>query len=216
MDQTPNILINPETAIPIGIKKRFNLKYLFIILGAVVLIEIIIGVWVFLQKNSSAGTAPGKLAENQVSTQPGDKSVNAKLSLSSVKNEFKVGEVIPVTISIDTDSQVVDGVDVVLNFDPAALEASSASITTGTIFPEYPVAKVEKGIVRITAITSLAGVGYSGSGIFATINFKAKQKGQAKVTVDFTKGSTTDTNIVGTEFPDDMLSEVKDLEVNIK
>src|SRR3990167_2039318 len=149
MDQTPNILINPETAIPIGIKKRFNLKYLFIILGAVVLIEIIIGVWVFLQKNSSAGTAPGQLAENQVSTQPGDKSVNAKLSLSSVKNEFKVGEVIPVTIS------------------------------------------------------------------FATINFKAKQKGQAKVTVDFTKGSTTDTNIVGTEFPDDMLSEVKDLEVNI-
>lgn len=217
MDQSPNIFINPEVNTAIVAKRIFNPKYLFIILGVIVTIGIVIGVKALIQRSSSiSAPANQNTSTSQVAILDSNAVINAKLFFETTKTEFRVGEEVPVTVKIDTDGQIADGVDVVLKFDPKILEASSASIITGTLFPDYPVSKVQDGIVRITAITSLAGKGYSGSGIFAVINFKAKAKGMAFVRFEFTKGSTTDTNIVGSEFTNDMLGEVKDLEVVIK
>ena len=220
----PNILINPEG---IGIstaKRKFNLKFLYIILAAVVILLFAAGVWSLLRKDSSGSTPSSKaesLKETSVSNQANQEDLefvpNGKIILESPKTEVKVGEAVPVTIRIDTGGQIADGVDVVLKFDNKILDAVNSSITTGTLFPDYPVSKVEKdGKVRITAITALQGEGFSGEGIFAVVNFKAKAPGKVLVKVEFTKGSTIDTNIVGTEVADDMLGEVKNLEVIVK
>ena len=218
MDQHPNIFINPEAGITTGTKRSFNLKYLFILLGVVVIVEIVIGARTLLQRSSNTAVPVNQTSSvNQTATLDSSSVINAMLTLETTKTEFKVGEEVPVSIKIDTGGQVADGVDLVLKYDPKLLQADNSSIVKGTLFPDYPVTKIEpEGTVQITAITSLVGKGYSGIGNFATINFKALSKGKAQVKVEFTKGATTDSNIVGAEVPDDMLSEVKDLEVIIR
>lgn len=215
----PNIFINPQAGTPSGIKSSLSPKYFFIILGVVVVIVvIIIGARALLQRDSGISIPATQTdSSNQTAKLDSSTFISSKLTLEAPKSEYKIGETIPVSIKIDTGGQTADGVDVNLKFDPEILEAKSSSITTGTIFPDFPVSKVDQdGTIRITGITSLQGEGFSGSGVFATINFKAKAKGLTLVKVEFTKGSTTDSNIVGTQVADDMLSEVKDLEVNIE
>lgn len=220
----PNIFINPQEAISANSKQRFNPKIVFITLGVIVVVGIGVLALSLFRKDSSGNTPSGQAApadntstSNQVNLSDQASVLNGKIILETPKIEVKAGESVPVKIKLDTGAQVADGVDVVLKFDNKLLEADSKSITTGTIFPEFPVSRVDAdGTVRITAITSLQGEGFSGEGVFASVNFKAVAKGKAAIKVDFTKGSTTDTNIVGTQVADDMLSEVTNLEVNIK
>lgn len=215
--QTPNVFINPPMpSSPIG-KKVFNPKFIFVILGAVVLLEVVIGVKTLLlpsqvtKISSNATKAPVQTQNTSSKVQS-----SARLTLESPQKEYKVGENIPVSIKLDTGGKSVDGVDIVLKFNPKVIEASSSSVTKGTLLPDYPVIKVENGVLRVTAISSLQGQSYSGSGIFATIIFKALQRGKAQLSFDFTKDATTDTNVVGAQTEGDMLQEVRNLEVNIK
>lgn len=211
---TPNVFIAkqqtsfinpPVLQQPSG--KGFNLKYVFLIFGVVIIIELFLGIRALLQ--------PVKPKEKEVALPVVSEEASGKFTLEAPQKEYRVGELIPVSVNLNVGNKMADGADLVLKFDPNKLD-SAPSITKGSIFPEYPVVKSDGGEVRMTAITSLGGGSFSGSGIFATIIFRAKAVGSTSVSFDFTPGSTTDSNIFGPAGYGDMLKEVGNLEVNIR
>lgn len=211
----PNIFINPE-ANATAPTKKFNLKIIFIILGVVIAIELIFGIRTLLQSNTSA---PKQTANQTQSQTTGQKSViEGKISLESDKKEYKVGDSILVTIKIDTAGQTTDGTDAVLMYDPQILGTEDLSITKGTVYPDYPVAKVdtETKTIRISGITSLHSEGFSGAGVLATIKFQAKKVGKTTLSFEFSPGATNDTNIVSSKTGDDLLKEASKLSLTIK
>ena len=75
--------------------------------------------------------------------------------------------------------------------------------------------EAEQGQIRISAITPPSNEGFVGIGVFATVNFKAKQNGNTEVAIDFEKGSTTDSNLVETGIAIDILDQVYNLNLTI-
>lgn len=131
----------------------------------------------------------------------------ATLSLSPNFDTKTTGTIFPVAIILDTQGVPVDGVDIrYLNYNPTLLEAqdddpasAGIQITPGVLMSQTWINSVDAGVGQI-AFSQLIGTGgsqYSGSGTFATIRFKALgTSGTASVTLDYTQGSTIDTNVV--------------------
>ena len=209
---TPNVFINPQMPSTGGKRPGFNLKYLFVFLGIVILAEVIFGLKTLFSSNLPPANPSSAALPATASLES-----SGKMALSSSQKEYKVGDTIAVAIAIDTSDKSADGVDAVLRFDPNVLDAEASSVTKGAIFADYPVTKISPdGVVRITALSSLQGQGFSGSGTLATLNFKAKAAGNPKLTWDFTLGATADSNIFSAGVADDMLKTVGGLEVVVK
>ncbi len=196
----PNVFVNEiEQNVPKPARKFFSFKIIFIILGIIVVIELIFGVRSLFQGSSPIPTG-------------------AKIILESAKQSAAVGEVVPVTVKIDTAKKSTDGVDLILHFDPKVLELKESDITPGTIYPDFPLRNVDQsaGIIRVSAIASLSGQGFSGEGVLVTLQFSAKASGKSAISVEFSEGQTADSNIVESGVGMDLLKEVKNLEVTIK
>lgn len=180
-------------------------KWLFIIVGVVVVAEIIWAV-----KSLGGNTQlPGVIAtQNIVNTQ------NASIILTVPKHTFKVGEKIPVVINIDSIT-ATDGTDVILNYDPNLLIATTP-VAVGAIYEDYPFNSVDKktGKISISGISNVVG-GKIAQGIFGTATFEAKVLGKTTISVDFTKGSTIDSNIIESKTAKDLLGKVGNVEVEI-
>lgn len=140
------------------------------------------------------------------------------LMLSSSKSQYKIGEVVPVLVQVDTGSRETDGVDLVLNFDPKVLEASQGAIVKGAIYPEYPQMKIDAkiGQIQISGISGLQGRLFQGQGNFATINFKAKARGDANLIIGFSPGKTDDSNVVEALSGNDILENVSNLTLTVQ
>jgi hypothetical protein len=184
--------------------KRFP-KPIFIILAL-----ILIGEAVFAFKTLTQPTpAPLPKAE-AVST-------IAKVSLTSLQSEYKVGDSVPVKIAVDTGGHKITGADVVLHFDSNLLMATdSASITKGSL-KEYPNISVDPKLstITISGITSLNG-SFSGTFTLATVNFKAKAVGATALNLVFDPGSTTDTNLTEAVTSKDILESVQNVSLIIR
>lgn len=186
----------------------FNI--IFPILGLIILIEIVYAV---VTLNASSKLTPPPLSKNNVVVQkPG-----GKITLSTLNTNIFTKQIIPVLVTIDTSSYSVGGVDVVIHFDPSMLEATSGAVIKGKIFDDYPLTAVDskKGLVSISGVSSMNN-SFSGIGLFATVNFKAKIKGTTSLTVDFTKGSTMDSNLVDLNTSKDILDRVSNLDLTIQ
>jgi hypothetical protein len=198
---TPPIKGNPLTNI---IKWFKGPKIIFLVLALVVLVEVI-----FAARSLKQNPPP-----------PAPKVAKAisggKIILASPKKEYSVGESVPVSIRVSTGGHPTDGTDVVLSFDSKVLSATSSAIITGKIYPDYPVARVEGDTIRISGISSVNGEGFNGSGVFATINFKAKAAGRAGLVISFKPGSTTDSNIVESKSAKDDLEGVTNIDLTVK
>jgi hypothetical protein len=140
-----------------------------------------------------------------------------KIVLDSARTNYAVGDSVPVVVRIVTSGRATDSTDLILKYDPNILEATSSSIANGTIYKDYVISEVDSaaGTVSVSAITPPNTEGFVGTGEFSTINFKAKKEGTTAVTVDFSKGSTTDSNIVETGVAIDILDEVYNLNLAI-
>lgn len=185
-------------------EKLLTRKNIFIILGVIIAVEVIWAGW-FLVK--SGQPQPPVAVTTQVPMQP------TAITLQSAKKDFKVGEKIAVGINL-TSSKKVDGVDLIISFDPKVLSAQPAILST--IFSDYPQNKVDAtlGRVSISGITTQQG-GVKADGEFGKVSFVAKALGITKITLDFTPGSTTDTNIIESGTGTDILEKVNQLELNI-
>lgn len=192
---------------PNKLKEFFSLpKIIFLSLGIIVIIELIYAV------RTLSLSAP-----SQPSASPIVKSTTAKISLNAAKTTFRVNEVVPVTVAIDTGGRSIDGVDLIVQFDPETLEITKAGLEKGDIIDEYPLMSVDvdSGLVSISGISNLGG-SFAGKGEFATLNFKAKQAGSTSLTVNFEKDTTTASNLIEINTSKNILEEVDNLEITIE
>ncbi|MBI5530203.1 MAG: hypothetical protein HY918_01755 [Candidatus Doudnabacteria bacterium] len=128
----------------------------------------------------------------------------ATLSLSPSTQTLNVGDTITVNVMLDTQGQSIDGVDLqAINYNPYNLQlqdadssVSGTQIKAGTLMPSTVANSVDttNGKIVFSQITN-AGSTYSGSGILATLTFKALVAGNVPVTINYTSGATTDSNV---------------------
>lgn len=182
-------------------------KIIFAILGIIILAEVVYAVRALSTPVSPP--APVKKVTTVVSS--------GKISLNTPKKIYAVGEVIPVSVTIDSGGHSLNGADLIVHFDPKVLEASTGALIAGSIFDEYPLLSVDakKGLLSVSGVDSLRP-GFKGIGKFIFVNFRAKAKGAAFLTIDFTKGSTSDSNLVDKGTSKDILEKVDNLDVNIQ
>lgn len=190
------------------LKKFFSgPKIIFIILGIVVLAEVIYAARTLV---SPAPAVPARQSPAQAGTV-------GKISLITPKASVKLNEAIPVTVMVDTGGHTIDGVDLIVQYDPKILEVTTGNLTKGQILDEYPLMSVDasKGLISVSGINR-SGNGFSGSGQFAVINLRAKQKGKTSLTIDFKQGSTTDSNLVERNTSKNILEQVDNLEMVVE
>lgn len=175
-------------------------KIIFLLLGIIVAVELVIaGINIFVSNQ-------GKYNNPAPSVNP---VTEAKISLVS-KEAVSVGEKFPLQVRVFTGGKPADGVDVILKYDPNAIEVNRDDITTGGIFSDYPLIDVsQRGLIKISAIDVSGRSSFNGLGVLATINFSAKKEGPTSVTVEFTKDSTTDSNVIEVKKASDMLGGVE-------
>ncbi len=193
------------------IKKKFSgPKIIFAILGIIILAELIYAAKVLTTPISTPPLPVRKIEAQQLT--------GGKISLSIPKNSFTVNETMPVSVVVDTGGHEIDGVDLVVHFDPKILTVATTGLVKGKIFDEYPLQSVDvnKGLINISGVNS-AKTGFKGSGQFAVINLKAKLVGQTTLTIDFVKkGATTDSNLVEMGTSKDILETVSNLELSVQ
>lgn len=139
----------------------------------------------------------------------------ATLSLSPSSGTFNKGCGFSLQVLLNTGGAQTDGTDVILFYDPSRFSATS--ITSGTIYPDYPGNNIDATNGKIT-ISGLASVTtpFTGSGTLATINFSVLDNapaGTSQIKFDFdpnNKSKTTDSNVVERGNVVDILNSVVD------
>ena len=119
----------------------------------------------------------------------------ATLSVSPSSQSVNAGDTFAVTVNLDTQNASVDGVDLrYLNYNSNLLQAQS--VTPGNLMPMTLANSVDNNLGRITfSQVSAGGSKYKGSGVLATITFKALAAGSANLSFNYTNGNTTDSNV---------------------
>ena len=128
----------------------------------------------------------------------------ATLNLSPSSRNINTGETFFVTVNLDTQGVAIDGVDLrYLNYNPSMLQlldsnvsVAGVQIAPGNLMPMTLVNNVDATNGRVN-LSQVAGPGnkYTGSGILATLTFRALSSGVANVTLNHTYGNTTDANV---------------------
>lgn len=181
----------------------------------IVLLVAILLIWNLTRaKQDTAGSI---LQKPQSTTQANN--TPAVIILSASKSEVKVGENFSVSINISS-RQPSDGTDIILLYDPKLLSVDAGTsgkpVAVGSIYPEYPINNDDKnGLIKVSGISSLSESSIA-SGLFGTVTFKANTAGKAVIRLDFTKGSTIDSNVIESESSNDILEAVQNVEVLIQ
>lgn len=202
MDQNTNQIENNS------FKKILNAKTIFVILGLVVAAEF---VWASRTLfNSSTQVVP----EQQKVSAP-----VAAISLTTNVTSVKVGDKFTISINLSSNKKT-DGTDLVIFYDPKVLSLDIPSgknpLILGSIYKDYPLNALDarNGKITVSGITDQKG-GTLANGIFGSLEFTAKQVGKTTISLDFTPGKTTDSNVIENPTGKDILGSVNNLEINI-
>lgn len=145
--------------------------------------------------------------------------VDASLSLIPDKASYKSGDLVAIKVKLFTGGYTTDSADLVVKYDPAFLapEEENFFALAGDLYSEYPAMQVDKeqGLIGISGITVPGSDSFNGVGIFATLYFTALKDGQTKVSVDFEKEATADSNVVLSGGTQDILGIVNDADILI-
>ena len=186
------------------------MKNKLFIIFAVLTIIVVFGVFIYLVKQGKISP----LAADEVAT----------LSLSPSTGSQTIGGNFNVDIVLNTYGIETAGTDVVINFNPSDLEVQDADagvsgvqIQPGTLYTTFPGNTVDNTTGRIffSGIIVPGGTGYTGTGVLATITFKALKVATTQVAFDFTLGSTVDTNVTSKSTATDVLASVVNGSYNI-
>lgn len=145
--------------------------------------------------------------------------IPTEISLRSAKSQLKVGEKTTVEVYINSTIQT-DGTDLIIKYDPTKLTVMPKSATeaasSGTIYNDYPVNMVDtkNNQIIVSGITSKEE-GVKASGLFGSLVFQAKAAGSTDLTIDFSPGKTTDSNVIETKTAKDVLEKVVNLKMEI-
>lgn len=178
------------------------------VIGVVIIGEIIWAGWTLFKPSSPLS----------VTQQPVVK-VNLKptvISLQSDKSTLKVGEKVTISINISS-TKSTDGTDLIILYDPKLLSVDPTTpVMLAKLYDDYPVNKVdiESGKITVSGISNKKG-GSVPNGLFGSVVFQGKLPGNAKIGLDFTPGSTGDSNITETGSGKDVLETVNTLQLTL-
>jgi hypothetical protein len=119
----------------------------------------------------------------------------ATLTLTPSSQNLTIGNTVTVSIMLDTQGQAIDGVDIkYLNYNPYFLQVQDPGnqITAGSLMPNTLVNAVDtvNGKISFSQITN-PGSHYTGSGVLATVTFKALVAGTANLTFDHAQAAAS-------------------------
>lgn len=143
------------------------------------------------------------------------------LSLISPKNNYQVGELVLVDVLLDSGSELVDGVDIILQYNPASLQlkAKNAAVfdKTGSVFGTLTTAQIDEkeGRLAISGLSVPPQGHFQGRGKVFSLEFEAKKSGQTEVSFVFEPGLTSDSNVSSFSRAEDVLTKVINLELLI-
>lgn len=140
-----------------------------------------------------------------VSTKAANETAALSLSPSGGDYTFDTETSYPVGIILNTGGKTIDGVDVVISFDPKKVQVET--LTLANDFEQYPVNKVDNstGKIRLSGLTFTPK---AMAGVMGTFRFHPVARGAAGFTFDFTPGSTTDSNVADQATAKDILGTV--------
>jgi hypothetical protein len=209
MEPVPQV-ISSNTPLPSssGWKKKIPVISV-VILSLVILFELFWGYRVL--------RSPSSVITDTISSEIID-SVKPQIIAQTPKKNFKINEIVPVEVKIVTAGNPADSADLIIRFDPRLLEASGSSFfELGRIYPEYPVADIDRkaGLIQLSATTPSGLPGFTGIGTLVKLNFKAKAIGETTISVDFQENSTAESNIVLSNTNKDILAYVRNAPIAI-
>lgn len=190
---------------------NIQLKYIAIVVALIIIGE---AIWAYRTIITTGQPIPVQTGSSV--TQSATSNI---ISLTAPKAQFKIGEVIPVSINIDSNKSTV-GVDLIIHYDSNLLSLAPNTLKTpvslSNIYDEYPINQVDEknGTIAVSGITNKIE-GIIPKGLFGTILFQAKAAGNAKVFLQFTKGATNDTNIIQTKTSSDVLEGANNISIQV-
>ena len=138
------------------------------------------------------------------------------MGLSPARGDYAytLGQTYPVGILVDSKSAKIDGVDVIINFDPAKAEVVGG-VSAGNLFERAVLNQIdnETGQIRFSALSFDAK---PVTGIAATFSFRPKAAGEVDFNFDFKPGVTTDSNMAENGTAKDILGKVENGKYNFK
>lgn len=155
----------------------------------------------------SKRNSPSNLATNQNLRTSATEQV-VSLSLLPTSGSFSLSQSPAVGVVLDSVGKSVDGVDVIISFDPKKVQVVGSKVAPTALFEEFPQNIVDnvRGQIRFSALTfSPRPV----TGIIGTFSFKPKGPGQVNFNFDFTFGSTRDSNVAQHGSAKDVLGKVE-------
>jgi len=149
---------------------------------------------------------------------PADYYAGLELRIASSASQSAVlqsGQNYRLEIWLNTSKQDSIGTDAVINYDPDMLRLNS--VTAGDIFDNYPEASfsAKTGIIQISGV-SPKSLSYKGQGILGSVLFSPLQKGSTKLSFEFIKGDTRESNVISADTGRDILSGVQNLSLTIE
>lgn len=191
------------------IKEFITARNIFIVIGFFIFIELIWAVWTLLK--------PYPVVTNNTPVVVAPNIASASLSLTADKTTLKKGEKFQVNINIFS-SVKSPGVDVIVLYDPKVLTVETGKngpVVVGTMFKDYPQNTLDNknGRVTVSGISDISG-GVLANGSLGSINFIAKGSGTVVLKIDFSPGSTVDSNITDVSGKD-ILSRAENTQINI-
>lgn len=183
------------------------LTYLPIATGVLVLV-LSLGVAVFtVTKRNSVG----ELAIDQdLRTQASRVSLpNLSLSPENESYVFSAGQSYPVGIILDSGDSEIDGVDVVITFDPKRARVATSEVANAGLLDQVPLNRVDNvnGKIRFSALTFKPK---KVNGILGSFRFEPLGVGQVDFKFDFKLGATVDSNVAQHGSASDALGKVVD------
>ena len=143
-----------------------------------------------------------------ISTKATQEEAVLSLSPASGSYTFTSDASYPVGIIVNSGSKNIDGVDVVLNYDPAKVKIMDAKLNTTNTFEETPVNVIDnaRGQVKFSGLTFKAK---PVAGIVGTFRYRPVSRGEVNFTFYFNPGSTTDSNVAEHGTAKDILGKVE-------
>lgn len=188
-----------------------NKRNIYVFFGIAILLEVLWAGWTFFK--------PASLSKVGV-LQAGQAVKPTVVTLSSPKTSLRIGEKTTVKINISSNKKAA-GTDLIINYNPKLLSVDDSGtgqnpVTSGTIYHDYPLNSVDPNLGRITvsAISDSTG-GVLADGLFGSIVFTAKAPGLVNITLDFSPGKTTNSNVTESGTGNNLLEKVNNLQINI-
>ncbi len=183
---------------------KSSLSWLPVASGMMVLVLSLGLAFVTVTNRKSAGeVANSQALQSNASVVP----PTLSLSPESGQFEFVQNATYPVGIVLDSGGKSVDGVDVVITYDPQKVQIVGGKVNPTNVFSEVPLNQVntQTGTIRFSALTFDP---QPVTGVVGTFSFRPLSAGEVNFVLVYSQGATTDSNIAEHGSASDVLGNV--------